>query len=116
MFAENMHSLAMIAHSMCVIKAAVQHVNPLQTPVIELDQSLFAFAKQIQWIFPEFCEVHFVIMLGKLHIGKWLSSSGWEEVMCNAGLATRGSRVISVGKPCNPYTMCTPSDSCKSND
>ena len=48
MFAENAHSLAMIAHSMCVIKAGVQHVNPLQTPIIALDQPLFALAKQIQ--------------------------------------------------------------------
>ena len=40
MFTENAHSLAMIAHSMKVIKAAVHHLNPLQTPVIALDQPL----------------------------------------------------------------------------
>ena len=56
MFVENAHSLAMIAHSMCVIKSAVQHVNPLQTPVIALDQPLFALAKQIQWKLAEFSE------------------------------------------------------------
>ena len=54
MFTENAHSLAMIAHSMKVIKAAVQHLNPLQTPVIALDQPLYALAKQIQWKLPEF--------------------------------------------------------------
>ena len=32
---------------MKVIKAAVQHLNPLQTPVIALDQPLYALAKQI---------------------------------------------------------------------
>ena len=98
MFVENAHSLAMIAHSMCVIKSAVQHVNPLQTPVIALDQPLFALAKQIQWKLAEFSEAQFVIMLGGLHIemasfkmlGKWLSGSGWAEVMCNAGVATQG--------------------------
>ena len=98
MFVENAHSLAMIAHSMCVIKSAVQHVNLLQTPVIALDQPLFALAKQIQWTLPEFSEAQFVIMLGGLHIemasfkmlGKWLSGSGWAEVMCNAGVATQG--------------------------
>ena len=44
MFPENAHSLAMIAHSMCVIKAAVQDVSPFQTPVIALDQPPFALA------------------------------------------------------------------------
>ena len=46
----------------------------------------------------EFSEAQFVIMLGGLHIemasfkmlGKWLSGSGWAEVMCNAGVATQG--------------------------
>jgi len=38
MFVENAHSLAMIAHSIPVIKSAVQHVNPSHTPVIALDQ------------------------------------------------------------------------------
>lgn len=33
MFTENVHSLAMIAHSMRVIKAVVQHVTPSQTPI-----------------------------------------------------------------------------------
>lgn len=98
MFIENAHSMAMIAHSMRVIKAAVEHVNPSQAPVIALDQPLFALAKQIQWTLPEFSEDKFVVMMGGLHIemasfkmlGKWLSGSGWPEVMCNAGVATQG--------------------------
>lgn len=68
MFTENAHSLAMIAHSMKVIKAAVQHLNPLQTPVITLDHSLYALAKQIQWTLPEFDEHKFSAMMGGLHI------------------------------------------------
>ena len=98
MFVENAHSLAMIAHSMRVIKAAVQHVNPEQTPVIALDQPLFALAKQIQWAIPEFSEQNIVVMLGGLQIeiasfkmlGKWVAGSGWSDVMCNAGVATQG--------------------------
>ena len=122
MFVENAHTLAMIAHRIPVTKSAVQHVNPSHTPVIALDQPLFALAKQLQWTLAEFSEAQFVVMLGGLHIemasfkmlGKWLSGSGWADVMCNAGVATaRGSRVISVGKPCNSYTTLTPSDSCK---
>ena len=53
-----------------------------QTPVIALDQSLFALTKQIQWIIVEFSEV-------KMASLKWLSGSGWKEAMCNAGVATQ---------------------------
>lgn len=88
----------MIAHSMKVIKAAVQHLNPLQTPVITLDQSLYALAKQIQWTLPEFDEHKFSAMMGGLHIemaslqmlGKWLTGCGWSEIMYSAGVATQG--------------------------
>ena len=99
MFIENAHSVAMIAHSLKVIKAAVNQVNPTQIPVVAVDQPLFALAKQIQWTFNEiFNEDQFVIMLGGLHIemaafkmlGKWLSGSGWAEALCNAGVATQG--------------------------
>ena len=98
LFTENAHSLAMIAHSMKVIKAAVQHLNPLQTPVIALDQPLYALAKQIQWTLPEFVEDKFLAMMGGLHIemaslkmlGKWLTGCGWSEIMYSAGVATQG--------------------------
>ena len=54
MFYENAYSLAMIAHSMKVIKSAVeQHINTSQIPVIAVDQPLFALAKQIQWTLGE---------------------------------------------------------------
>ena len=44
-----------------------------QTPVIALDQSLFALAKQIQWIIVEFSEVNLVLMLGDgvLEMAEW---------------------------------------------
>ena len=98
MFLDNSHSHATIAHSMNVVKAAVKHLNPLQTPVITLDQPLFALAKEIQWKLPEYSEDKFVLMLGGLHIemaslkmlGKWLTGSGWTDLLCNAGVATQG--------------------------
>lgn len=69
MFVENAHSLAMIKHSMDVIRAAVHHVNPAQIPVIAFDQPLFAMAKQIQWSFARtHGEARFVLMLGGLNI------------------------------------------------
>ena len=43
----------MIRHSMDVVKNAVEHVNPGQTPVVTLDQPLFVLARQIQWKWPE---------------------------------------------------------------
>ena len=99
MFLENAHSLAMIKHSMDVIRAAVHHVNPAQIPVIAFDQPLFALAKQIQWSFAgTHGEDHFVLMLGGLHIemtaykalGKWMDGSGWTEVLYTAGVAPQG--------------------------
>lgn len=89
MFVENANSFAMIVHSMHVVKSAVEHVNPSQTPVIALDQPLFALAKQIQWTIAEFSEANLVLMLGGLYIemaslkmfGKWLNGSGWTELM-----------------------------------
>ena len=43
----------MIKHSFCVAKSAVEHLNPGQTPVIAFHQPLYAFAKQIQWKWPD---------------------------------------------------------------
>ena len=68
MFTENTH-LAMIAHSMRVIRAAVAHVNPSQTPVIAVDQPLFALVEEIQWrLGGVYDEDRFVFMLGGLHV------------------------------------------------
>ncbi|KAK3720972.1 hypothetical protein QZH41_006543 [Actinostola sp. cb2023] len=99
MFTENAHSLAMILHSMNVIRSAVCHVNLDQIPVIAFDQPLFALAKQIQWsLASTHGENHFVVMFGGLHIemtafkvlGKWLDGSGWTEVLSTANVATQG--------------------------
>jgi len=40
---------AMMQHSMMVIKAAVKMLNHSQTPVITVDQPLYALMKQLQW-------------------------------------------------------------------
>ena len=49
LFREGSKSAAMIRHAMSVVKQAVNHVNPNQTPVIALNQPLYAITKQIQW-------------------------------------------------------------------
>jgi len=99
MFYENAHSIAMILHAMNMVKAAVNHVNPTQTPVIALDQPLFALAKLIRWNWPlTQGEKKFVLMLGGLYIemealklfGDWLDGSGWTSALVAAEVATGG--------------------------
>ena len=52
LFSEEATSPAMLRHCMDIVNAAVQHVNPGQTPVITVDQPLYAKMKQIQWSMP----------------------------------------------------------------
>ena len=69
LFLDSAHSVAMIKHSMEMVRAAVKHLNPGQVPILTLDQPLYALAKQIQWTWPtSLGEDHFVLMLGGLHI------------------------------------------------
>ena len=42
------NSVAMIKHSMNIIKEAIQHLNTGQTPVLACDQPFYALAKKIQ--------------------------------------------------------------------
>jgi len=99
LFQENAHTTAMIQHSMKVIKQAINYLNPGQTPVIAMDQPLFAIAKQIQWNNPDlYGEDKYVVMMGGLHIemaalkmlGHWLSNSGWDAALVQADITTPG--------------------------
>ena len=59
----------MISHSMKTVMDATNFLNPGQTPVICMDQPLFAIGKQIQWNTPDtFGEDKIVVMPGGLHI------------------------------------------------
>ena len=100
LFPDDSKSVAMIRHSMNVVKKAVTVVNPGQIPVIACDQPLFKIAKQIQWMWPEeYREESFVIMLGGLHIkmallkalGDLLDGSGWTSALVQAEIATAGT-------------------------
>ena len=69
LFLESSHSSAMIRHGMNVVNDVVQHLNPGQTPIIAMDQPLFALAKWIQWNMPEtHGEDRYVVMFGGLHV------------------------------------------------
>ena len=47
LFRDNALSLTMIRHGMKLVKAATKHVNPGQTPVIMVDQPLYAIPKKL---------------------------------------------------------------------
>ena len=100
LFLDSAHAVAMIRHSMDVVKNAVEHVNPGQTPVVTLDQPLFALAKQIQWKWPEkYGEDKMVVMFGGLHfemaalktLCDCLRRSGWVQALVQAEIATPGT-------------------------
>ena len=100
LFLDSAHTMTMIRHSMDVVKNAVEHVNAGQTPVVTLDQPLFALAKQIQWKWPEkYGEDKMVVMFGGLHIemaalktlSDWLRGSGWIQALVQAEIATPGT-------------------------
>ena len=99
LFHESAHTVAMIRHSIDVVRSAVEHLNPGQTPVVTVDQPLFALAKEIQWTRPDrYGEESLVIMFGGLHIemaalktvGDWLDGSGWTQALVQAEIATAG--------------------------
>ena len=57
--------MAIVKHSMDVVRKAVQNLNAGQTPVVTFDQPLYAIVKQIKWKWPEmYGEDTFVIMFG----------------------------------------------------
>ena len=109
---ESAHSVATIKHSMDRIKEATHFLNPGQTPVMAIDQPLFALAKQIQWQWPEsYGEDKFVVMFGGYHIemaalkvlGDLLKGSGWTGALAEAEIASSGTAdsflsASSVGK------------------
>lgn len=82
-------SVAMIRHSMDVIKQAVQELNPSQVPVITLDQPLYAIAKSIgkqsmekTLSFLEDCILWgHIEMAGLKVIGDWLEDCGWWRLL-----------------------------------
>ena len=96
---DEVHSPGMVRHLMDLIMDITSKVNNGQAAVITADQPVYAIAKNLQWKFPKvYGEDHLVIMLGGLHIemaiatmiGKWLTGSGWTEMLMRAEFATSG--------------------------
>ena len=106
LFRNSSHSTPMIKHGMDIIKQATSYLNPGQTPVITLDQPLFAIAKKIQWTWPQqYGEELYLVMMGGLHIemcflnvlGDLCEGSGLATAISRAGITTEG-RVDAVMK------------------
>jgi hypothetical protein len=100
LFHEQAKSVAMLQHSMRVLKDATEFLNPGQVPVIAFDQPLYALGKQIQWDKPDiYGEDKYVLMFGGLHIemavlkaiGSWLEDSGWSDALVQADIASSGT-------------------------
>ncbi|CAB4041829.1 Hypothetical predicted protein [Paramuricea clavata] len=67
---ESVNSTAMLRHTMGVVKQILLKINPQQPIVLTADQPVYAFGKQVQWMYPEFYgESNVVTMMGALHIG-----------------------------------------------
>lgn len=107
-FTEQAHDAATMCHVMGIAMKGIHHLNPDQTPVLVLDQPLYALCKQIQYINPsEFGEDKIFPLLGGLHIemdclqilGQWLEESGWIEVLVRADVVSKGQAesILKVG-------------------
>ena len=100
LFYDQAHSVAMIRHSMDVVRKAVGILNPGQVPIITVDQPLYAIAKQIQWNWTaSHGEDQIIVLFGGLHIemaafktiGNLLDSSGWVGALVQANVASPGT-------------------------
>ena len=98
-FHDKANTPQMIYHAMSTIKAATDHLNHGLTPVITLDQPLYAIAKAIQWNpTTRFNEDNFFVFLGPRHsemlcenvLGDWVRDSGWVEIRIDADVTSPG--------------------------
>lgn len=108
-FHEQAHSPSTMAHCMKVLAKSTNFLNPGQTPVMVVDQPLYAMCKQLQWLGIEnFNEENFFILFGTMHIeqaglklaGQWLDGSGWTSALTEAKVATSG-RADAAVKVCH---------------
>ena len=99
MFHEKAKTHAMILHTMKIMENAAKCLDERQTPVIGMDQPLYALAKEIQRSSSTpYTEENYVVVLGGLHIemcilkllGDWLEKCGWDSALVQASIMTAG--------------------------
>ena len=100
LFYDQAMSVAMIRHSMDVVKKSVEIIILGQVSIITIDQPLYTIAKQIQWSWPDtYGEYHFVVIFSGLHIemtilkvlGDLLEGRGWTAALVQADIASTGA-------------------------
>jgi hypothetical protein len=109
LFTESSTDPKMILHAMEVVKKSINHLNPMQIPVISGDQPIYAILKSLQWSQNSVRDV--VVMLGGFHteklslkaIGDILHGSGCthaltEAQVCNSGTADGILSAVHVTK------------------
>ena len=62
-FRKHANTPVIIHHAMLLIQKQTEYLNPGQSPFMTPDQSLFALAKEIQWLKPDL-----FVMMGDLQI------------------------------------------------
>ncbi|KAJ8880163.1 hypothetical protein PR048_016628 [Dryococelus australis] len=99
MFTEKSQSLAMMLHTMNVVKAVLQCLNLGQITGLVTDAPLYALLKKIQFTMADtHGEEKFFITLGGMHIelealrmaGNLFQGNGWTSVLVDAGVTTQG--------------------------
>ena len=109
LFPDKAASVPMVKHAMHIVKDDTQFLSPGQTPVLGMDQPIYAFGKLIQWksCNTDLSEDTFVLMLGSLHIefvieaieGNLTDGSGMSAMACKAGFFIDGSAELFTTKP-----------------
>ncbi|KAJ8895095.1 hypothetical protein PR048_000420 [Dryococelus australis] len=103
LFTEKAQSLAIMLHTINVVKGMVEYLNPGQIPVLVADTLLYALLKKSQFTMVDIHgkEKVFITMSG-LHIelaalrmaGKWLQGSGWTSVPVHAGVNLKERHIL----------------------
>ena len=97
LFYEKAATPARVKHGMDVLRQGITFLNPNQSPVITVDQPLFALAKMAS-VEMTLGEQAYVVILGGLHIetalwsvlGDLLDESGWTTALSEAEVASFG--------------------------
>jgi len=87
---------------MNIIQLITNHVNTGQTPVLTVDQPLYAIAKKVQYVWlEEYRDRQFVVMMDGFHIEMIMLNvigdslgSDWIHVMTSANITTDGREFV----------------------
>ena len=100
LFRENANNPTTLYHSLHLTIRMTDFLNAGQTPILEVDQPLYALCKKLQWKYPETVrENRCLLMIGAMHtekmiytvLGNWLAGSGWTIALTKACVATSGT-------------------------